>query len=124
MLNIEKYRDKILKRISHGHGICDAAVKFRCDESCEDLDFDYCKKCIIDTVNWLCEEYKEPEVDWNKVERGTIVIVWDFNEKISSSIRKFFDYDPSLIEPFITYNQDGTGLCSWKHCRLAEDVEE
>ena len=118
MTNFEKYYQKILNE-TPGHDISCHLYKARTGSySC--YEYANCTKCRIASFKWLGEEYKEPEVDWSKVPRGTKVFVWDYNDK-APLLRKFFAYDPSFTAPFLAVNRDESGVSAWKYCELAED---
>ena len=85
MLNIEFYKDKLVKL-----GIIDldklAVIQGQphiCKHGmmCDECLFDnYNFSCFNEALNWLFSEYKEPEVDWSKVKVDTPILVKDTEE--------------------------------------------
>lgn len=49
-------------------------------KDCADCIFDVEGSCSEKRFNWLQEEYKEPEVDWSKVEVDTPILVRDYED--------------------------------------------
>lgn len=93
MTNAEKYKDEI-KEAFKEKGAC-GIRKFierndRCIPSCYD-----CREGIID---WLMSEYKEPEVDWSKVEVNTRILVSD--DGVRWKNRYFAKYEGERIYYF------------------------
>ena len=72
MRNYEKYAEEI--KDYKGNGFCaDFIVKHIVKTSdCTTMDCDACK---LRQMLWLLEEYEEPEIDWNKVEVDTPILV-------------------------------------------------
>ena len=72
------------------------------------------------------EEYKEPEVDWNKVEIDTPILVRDY-ESQEWEARHFAKYEGGIV-----YTWDGGStswtskgnVTEWKYAKLAESEEE
>lgn len=94
MLNIEKYKDKLIEL-----GVIDInklaikdGVPYRCSgDSCDDCDFKNSEKgCYIcGCTDWLFSEYKEePEVDWSKVKVDTPILVRDYESE--EWVRRYF----------------------------------
>lgn len=55
MLNIEKYKDKIIQSLNNdGDFLCEM------NETIIKNDCVHCKECKTKTIEWLCSEYKEP----------------------------------------------------------------
>ena len=82
MLNIEKYKDKLVElcvididRLALIQGqprICNSSLL--CNECLFNNNIDFCSG---EALNWLFSEYKEPEVDWSKVKVDTPIYVRD-----------------------------------------------
>ena len=74
---------------------------------------------------WLLEDYKEPEIDWSKVEVDTPILVRDY-ESQEWEARHFAKYEGGVI-----YTWDGGStswtskgnVTEWKHAKLAESGE-
>lgn len=79
--------------------------------------------CAIAFKKWLNSEYKESEIDWEKVPVDTPVLVWDDNkEKLKRRYFSAYVKSDSLYE---TFNDGATSwtTCAtsrWKHCELAK----
>lgn len=77
MTNFEKYKDEIKEIFKEGstcgiRNFIEHNIEHNKDHCI--LDCHVCRKSIIE---WLESEYKEPEVDWNKVEVDTKILVSD-----------------------------------------------
>ena len=123
MKNYEKYKDEIKK--CDGSNFCRDFVKPHIlkSRSCANTSCDQCKMLQI---IWLMEEYKEPEVDWSKVEVDTPILVRDY-ESQEWEARHFAKYEDGVI-----YTWDGGStswtskgnVTEWKYAKLAESEEE
>ena len=109
-----------------------ADIAWGVDGSGKVSECDFCNNCIFrgkgictqSRLNWLQQEYKEPElkVDWNKVPIDTPILVktgindeWTerlFAGYIAGKVCVFDGYDTS--ENFI-------GISPWKYAKLAEE---
>lgn len=129
MLNIEKYRDELIKM-----GIIDTkkiAIRYGklslccfgccgCDISKED--------CGKQAEDWLFSEYKEPEVDWSKVKVDTPILVRD--KKEGEWIKRYFaKYENGRVyvwkegkTSWSAVNEHDVN--SWKYAKLAEREEQ
>lgn len=122
MKNYEKYADKI--RGYDDKDFCKDFVKPHILKSrgCTNTSCDQCK--MLQTI-WLLEEYKEPEVDWSKVEVDTPILVRDY-ESQEWEARHFAKYKDGVI-----YTWDGGStswtskgnVTEWKYAKLAESEE-
>ena len=120
MKNYEKYAEEI-KKSKWGNTCKDfiEPIILKTNE-CDDN----CTKCSLIQMLWLFEEYekpKEPEVDWNKVEVNTPILVRDY-EDVEWEKRHFAKYKDGRV-----YVWDGgrTSWTSnktyiWKYAKLAE----
>ena len=123
MKNYEKYADEI--REYKGENFCADFVKPHILKSrgCTNTSCDQCK--MLQTI-WLLEEYKEPEIDWCKVEVDTPILVRDY-ESQEWEARHFAKYEDGVI-----YTWDGGStswtsrgnVTEWKYAKLAEGEEE
>lgn len=130
MLNIEKYRDELIKM-----GIIDTkkiAIRdgkpslcfFVCC-GCDNLSKEDCRK---QTEDWLFSEYKEPEVDWSKVKVDTPILVKDILK--SEWIKRYFaKYENGRVyvwefgkTSWSAVNEHNVN--SWKYAKLAEREEQ
>ena len=117
-------REKFYDRIKNGN-FCDLAMK-EIGIQCEHTD---CPICAMRFAFWLGEEYKEPEVDWNKVPI-------DARVEVSNDMRTWYKRHfagivngfPSVFDDgktsFTANNNSATTLiresdaCSWSCIRL------
>lgn len=125
MKNYEKYADEI--REYNGSNFC---IDFVCQHilKIEDCDYIGCSRCNMLQMIWLLEEYKEPEepeVDWNKVEVDTPILVRDSEDR--SWIKRYFaKYENETIYAWDSgcTSWSAYGLTEWKYAKLAEGEEE
>ena len=121
MKNYEKYADEI--REYKGDSFCADFVKPNILKS-EYCDLD-CTRCRMLQAMWLLEDYKEPEVDWSKVEVDTPILVrhrldgeWEkrhFVKYENGDVYAWDDGRTSWTTGNVTY---------WKYAKLAETEEE
>lgn len=132
MLNIEKYKDKLIKL-----GVIDInklaikdGVPYRCSgDSCDDCDFKNSEKgCYIcGCTDWLFSEYEEPEVDWSKVKVDTPILVTSSEDEIYLK-RYFAKFENGKVYAWKygatswTANNE-YAVSSWKYAKLAESEE-
>lgn len=129
MLNIEKYKDKLIEL-----GVIDInklaikdGVPYRCsDDSCDDCDFKNSKNgCYIyGCSEWLFSEYEEPEVDWSKVKVDTPILVRE-NEDEEWNKRYFAKFEYGIVYYWgggtTSWTADGEeDVCYRKYAKLAE----
>ena len=81
MLNKEKYAKEILDIVCQD-GTIPAVVNnvpIKCTDAlnCYDCKFYYNDDCINAFIKWANSEYKEPEIDWNKVPVDTPILITD-----------------------------------------------
>ena len=111
MKNYEKYADEI--REYNSSGFCKNFIKpyILKTDSCGDMD---CYKCRMLQMIWLLEDYEEPEepeVDWNKIEVDTPVLVKNIeNEEWKK--RHFAKYENGRVHVW------NNGSTSWSACRM------
>ena len=133
MLNIEKYKDKLVKlgvidlnKLALAHGQlqrCDGNTK--CRECLFFNQSDYL--CSDRALNWLFTEYKEPEVDWSKVKVDTPILVRN-TEKEEWKKRHFARFKNGKVYAWYdgltswsTAGEDDVNF--WKYAKLAESEE-
>ena len=122
MKNYEKYADEI--REYKGENFCADFVKPHILKSrgCTNTSCDQCK--MLQTI-WLLEDYKEPKIDWSKVEVDTPILVRDY-ESQEWEARHFAKYEDGVI-----YTWDGGStswtskgnVTEWKYATLAKGEE-
>lgn len=132
MLNIEKYKDKLVElcvididRLALIQGqprICNSSLL--CNECLFNNNIDFCSG---EALNWLFSEYKEPEVDWSKVKVDTPILVKDILK--SEWIKRYFaKYENGRVyawkEGKTSWSiEDKIGTLCWKYAKLAESEE-
>ena len=123
MKNYEKYKDKVNN--CDGENFCHDFVRPIILKT--DKCGGWCTRCNFIQAMWLMEEYKEPEVDWSKVEVDTPILVKDFeNEEWRD--RYFARYENETIyvwgdgrTSWSAY--DNSDVASWEYVKLAEQEE-
>lgn len=125
MKNYEKYAEEI--REYKGINICSEFIKPHILEAdnCNGVD---CQRCAMLQMLWLLEEYKEPkepEVDWNKVEVDTPILVRQ-GENGKWLERHFAKYENGNVYAWVDGQTSwtGDGVTEWKYAKLAESEEE
>ena len=117
MKNYEKYADEIRKY--KGDSFCIDFVLPNILKS-EDCGTE-CTRCRMLQAIWLLEDYKEPEVDWSKVEVDTPILVSDiYKEKWFK--RHFAEYKGGVVYAWHGGRTSWTEDCmvEWAHAKLAE----
>lgn len=98
------------------------------DRDCADCIFYRKGDCSEDRLEWLQQEYKEPEpeVDWSKVPIDTPIFVRDLeNDKWYG--RYFAGYIGGKVCTFCgtgSTSDDFKVISPWNYAKLAEEVEE
>ena len=123
MKNYEKYADAI--REYKGDSFCADFVKPNILKS-EYCDLD-CTMCRMLQAMWLLEDYKEPEVDWSKVEVDTPILVRDREDATIPWVRRYFaEYIDGVVYAWnggcTSWSEEYT--TGWKYAKLAETEEE
>lgn len=130
MKNYEKYADEI-RGLKSGIGTewCELFAKPKVLKSlgrtCEGVS---CGLCSALTMLWLLEDYKEPEVDWSKVEVDTPILIR--TDEATPWVRRYFaKYEDGIVYVWnlgrtswsATNDKD---VSAWTHAKLAESEEE
>ena len=120
MKNYEKYADKI-KKFDGYPDFCEQKILKPLGKSCEATD---CCYCNLLKIVWLLEEYeepKEPEVDWNKVEVDTPILVRDTEDE-QWERRYFAKYENKTIYAWDVgrTSWSGESVTEWEYAKLAE----
>ena len=125
MKNYEKYADEI--RGYKGDNFCRDFVKPHILKSrgCTNTNCDQCK--MLQTI-WLLEDYKEPEVNWNKVEVVTPILVRNGGDE-EWMRRHFAKYENGLVYAWSDGCTRWTAYRSkyatkWNYAKLAESEDE
>lgn len=130
MKNYEKYAEEIRELKSDiGTEWCELFAKPKVLKSlgrtCEYMS---CGLCSALTMLWLLEDYKEPEVDWSKVEVDTPILVRTV-EGADWVKRSFAKYEGGMVYVWNNGKTSWTALDNecvtpWKYAKLAESEEE
>lgn len=128
MKNYEKYAEEIRELKSDiGTEWCELFAKPKVLKSlgrtCEYIS---CGLCSALTMLWLLEDYKEPEVDWSKVEVDTPILVRDF-EGSDWFRRHFAKYENGTVYAWDGGDTSWSGgdvMTMWEYAKLAESEEE
>lgn len=121
MTNREKYTEKIKEY--RGKDFCGYFIrpKILKKESCSHID---CFQCRMIQMLWFDEEYKEPEVDWSKVEVDTPILVRSDPDDEWTK-RYFAEYAYGKVFAWIngaTSWSSRSRTHEWSYAKLAEDV--
>ena len=125
MKNYEKYKEKISEY--RGDEFCVGFIQpyILKSDNCTGLN---CDACDMIRMIWLMEEYEEPEepeVDWNKVEVDTPVLVKD-RENDEWKRRHFAKYEHGRV---YVWNNGSTSwsasrMYDYKYAKLPEDEKK
>lgn len=133
MLNKEKYAKEIIEIACNGDPVgMRNGILCSCHsiDDCDFCDF-YDDKTTCEKVikEWANSEYKEHEIDWNKVPVDTPVYVWDNDEnKIYKKKRYFAKYDTNN-DKIIAFTEGQTSWSSdlntmvWDNAEIKEGVD-
>lgn len=122
MKNYEAYIDEI--RSYEGTNFCNDFVKSHIPNtpSCSGA---HCAACRMLQMAWLLEEYKEPEVDWSKVEVDTPILVRNYeDEKWEKRFFAKFEYDYVLAWDYGRTSWNESEMIPWNYAKLAESEEK
>ena len=130
MLNKEKYAKEILDIVCQD-GTIPAVVNnipIKCTDAldCYDCKFYYNDDCINAFIKWANSEYKEREIDWNKVPVDTLIYVWSNNDN-GTYKRHFAGYD-KINNMIIAFDNGGTSWTSvtttkWDNAKIKEGID-
>ena len=129
MLNKEKYAKEILDIVCQD-GVNPAVIDnipVNClGTECHRCQF-YDTYCVGAFVKWANSEYKEREIDWNKVPVDTPIYVWNNNDNRTYK-RHFARYD-KINNMIIAFDDGGTSWSSgatttrWIHAKIKEGID-
>ena len=127
MLNKEKYAKEILDIACAGHGIAKQNGHLqpcRCTV-CSKCDFNTDSGCPEEMRKWANSEYKEREIDWNKVPVDTPIYVWDDG----NTYKRYFSGYDKINNMIIAFDNGGTSWSSgatttrWIHAKIKEGID-
>lgn len=133
MKNREKYKNELMEAIKDSrlcafmqkHGVY-RMFKPDWESFCVLMNCHFCPTVL---QLWLDEEYKMPEVDWEKVPVDTLVRVRD-DEGDKWYLRYFKGTEDSALYRFVTWESGATSITAydsvenWKYCELMEDKDD
>lgn len=96
-----------------------------CHGNCGDCIFGLDELCARRRLAWLQQEYKEPEVDWTKVEVDTPILVKD--SEYHDWIKRYFaGYIGGKVCVFDSHDtsENFVGITPWNYAKLAEQEDE
>ena len=130
MLNKEKYAKEILDISCDGYGIAkqNGHLQPWRYTACSKCDFNTTLCCPEEIRKWANSEYKEREIDWNKVPVDTCILITD---SYGSLKRHFAKYDNKKIYAYPdgrtswSVFQDSNQLIAWdeKKVQIKEGVD-
>ena len=132
MLNKEKYAKEILDIVCEtgsNPAVADN-VPFKCDDiDCRRCNFFRSSDCSRAFVEWANSEYKEREIDWNKVPVDTPIYVWHDND--SKTYKRYFAEYDKKNNKIIAFNDGCTSWNSittiptikWDNAKINEGVD-
>ena len=122
MKNYEKYAEEIKSMDANCCSeFIEPIILKQLGKNCENVS---CSTCKLKQLLWLLEEYeepKEPEIDWDKVEVDTPILVRD--DEDGKWIKRYFaKYKDGKV---YAWNGGRTGqienyMTPWKYAKLAE----
>ena len=127
MKNYEKYADEIKEY--NGDSICtdfiEPYILKSINAKCVNTS---CTKCNLYRTTWLLEDYKEPEVDWSKVEVDTPILVSQTEDEDEEWARRHFArYENGKVyvwsDGCTSWTSKGN-VTGWNFAKLAESEEE
>lgn len=134
MLNKEKYAKEILDIVCQDGAnpavVDNVPIKCTDVSDCYDCKFFYdSNECSDAFAKWANSEYKECEIDWNKVPIDTPILIVDSCGNILK--RHFAKYDNKKIYAYPdgttswSFNQDSNQLIDWdeKNVQIKEGVD-
>lgn len=136
MLNKEKYANKIVEIACNGdvigmlNGIlCPCGTIKRCKQ-CDFYDKEHGMLCAETIRNWANSEYKEREIDWNKVPVDTPIYVWNNDEdKIIYKVKRHFAKYDTNNDKIIAFADGQTSWSSgqdvtvWDNAEIKEGID-
>ena len=124
MTNYEKYAD-IINNFKGTGNFCEEFVEpyILKISDCYDAGV-HCGACHLRQAAWLFEEYKEPEVDWSKVEVDTLILVREHEDDVW--IRRYFaEFEDGVVYAWVDGRTSWTtsGTTAWKYAKLPDGEE-
>lgn len=134
MLNKEKFAKEIVEiainGIANDIAVVDGKPCMCKNTRCKDCDFNDSNYCSKEFKEWANSEYKEIEIDWDKVPVDTPVLVWNNDDKckrkryyVGTNETKFMTFDWGATS---WSSNSGVETTLWYNCELArkEDIQK
>ena len=128
MLNKEKYAKEIIDISCNGYGVAKQNGHLQpCRyTACSKCDFNTTLCCTEEIRKWANSEYKEPEIDWNKVPVDTPIYVWD--NGAGDTYKRYFAGYNKVDNMIIAFNDGGTSWSSvtttkWDNAKIKEGID-
>ena len=128
MLNKEKYAKEIIDIVCSGKeiGKQNGHLQPCTDTNCYNCDFNTDLGCVEEFQKWANSEYKEPEIDWDKVPVDTPVYVWENGD--SDIYKRYFAGYDKINNMIIAFDNGGTSWNSitttkWDNAKIKEGVD-
>lgn len=132
MLNKEKFAKEIVEIVTNGNSNGIAVVDGKpcvCENTmCHDCDFTDVNTCDNELNEWANSEYKEIEIDWDRVPVDTPVLVWDIYAK--NKLKRYYaglnDGHYKVFNGGATSWSCNEKTALWSNCELArkEDIQK
>lgn len=124
MLNIEKYKEKLIKL---GVINTDPLSRLNLSGKLEEKRTGR-RYSRAEIKEWLFQEYEEPEVDWSKVKVDTPVLVKDYKDSEIWIRRYFSKFEDGKVYVWsngaTSWTADNEyGVTSWNYAKLAESED-
>ena len=131
MLNKEKYAKEIIDISCDVYGIAKQNGHLQpCRHtSCSKCDFNTTLCCSEEIRKWADSEYKEREIDWNKVPVDTCILITDsYGYTLKRHFAKYYNktiYSYPDGTTSWSFNQDSSQLISWdeKNVQIKKGID-
>ena len=132
MLNKEKYAKEILDIVCSGNDVGKRnGHLYPCaNVKCSDCEFDKCDTsvCNEEFIKWANSEYKEHEIDWNKVPVDTPILITYSCYTLKRHFAKYYNKTIYFYPDGTTswsFNQDSSQLISWdeKNVQIEKGID-
>ena len=130
MLNKEKYAKEIIDISCDGYGIAKQNGHLQpCRyTACSKCDFNITLCCTEEIRKWANSEYKEPEIDWNKVPVDTPILITYSCYTLKRHFAKYYNKTIYFYPDGTTswsFNQDSSQLISWdeKNVQIEKGID-
>ena len=130
MLNKEKYAKEIIDISCNGYGVAKQNGHLQpCSHTaCSKCDFNTTLGCPEELRKWANSEYKEREIDWNKVPVDTPILITYSCYTLKRHFAKYYNktiYSYPDGTTSWSFNQDSSQLISWdeKNVQIEKGID-